>query len=108
MRILLDQGTPDPIREYIQGHTIKTAWEQGWDKLANGDLLDAAEDSGFQVLVTTDQNFPYQQNLTGRKIAVVVLSKANWKLIQRAMPHIVAAILAAKPGTFTEVEIPLR
>ena len=108
MRILFDQGTPVPLRGFLPGHAIEAAWEQGWDELSNGDLLRAAEAAGFDVLVTTDQSFPHQQNLTGRKIAVVVLRKASWRLIKPAAPQIAAAVNGAKPGTFTEVEIPGR
>jgi hypothetical protein len=108
MRILFDQGTPVPIRKSLKGHTVRTAEQQGWSTLSNGRLLRAAEDAGFDVLVTPDQNMPHQQNLAGRKIAVVVLNKANWQLIRKAMPEIVAAIKAAKPGSFTEVSIPSR
>jgi len=106
MRILFDHGTPVPIRGYIQGHTIRTAWEQAWDTLSNGELLKAAEDAGFDVLVTTDQSLPHQQNLTGRKIATVVLSKANWRLIKPVVPQIIAAIVVAQPGSLTVVTIP--
>ena len=105
MRILFDQGTPVPIRRALQGHTVKTAWQEGWDTLANGELLRAAEGAGFDVVVTTDQNLPHQQNMLGRKIAVVVLNKASWRLIKPAIPQIVAAILAAQPGSVTVVAV---
>jgi hypothetical protein len=74
MRVLFDQGTPLPIRRFLHSHRIRTSSEQGWSKLTNGDLLNAAEDAGFDVLLTTDQNIRYQQNLVGRKIAIVALS----------------------------------
>jgi hypothetical protein len=69
-------------------------------------LLTAAEEAGFEVLLTTDKNLRYQQNLTGRKIVVVVLGKGRWRLIRPLIPEVVAAVNAAKPGTYTEVEIP--
>jgi len=108
MRILFDHGTPRGIARSLQGHTVKEAKAEGWDALTNGELLQAAEDAGFDVLVTTDQNLPHQQNLAGRRIAVVVLEKANWPLIRPALPEVVAAIVAAKPSTFTLVSIPGR
>ncbi|HMD31354.1 MAG TPA: hypothetical protein VKG84_05560, partial [Candidatus Acidoferrales bacterium] len=74
MRVLLDHGAPRGIARSLEGHTVKQAKEQGWDTFTNGDLLKVAEDAGFDVLVTTDQSIPHQQNLTGRKIAIVVLS----------------------------------
>jgi hypothetical protein len=72
MRVLFDQGTPVQIRPWLQEHTVKTAREAGWSTLANGDLLRAAEEAGFDVLLTTDKNMRYQQNFAGRRIAVVV------------------------------------
>src|SRR5262245_25426471 len=71
MRIVFDQGTPVPLRRELVGHIVTTAYEQGWATLANGALLDAAEGAGYDVLITTDQNLRYQQNLTGRRLALV-------------------------------------
>ena len=68
MKVLFDQGTPDPLRRHLPGHTIATAYEEGWSALENGELLQAAEANGFAVLVTTDQSLPYQQSLGGRSI----------------------------------------
>ena len=68
MRVLFDQATPVPIRTFLIGHTVRTAAQQRWDTLKNGDLLSAAEDAGFEVVLTTDKNMPYQQNLAGRTI----------------------------------------
>ncbi len=74
--------------------------------MENGDLLTVAEAAGFEVLVTTDKNLRYQQNLAGRKLAVVVLGKGRWSLIKPHVAQIVAAVNAATPGSFAEVEIP--
>ena len=60
---LFDQGTPVPIRRFLKEHTAQTTAQRGWDKLKNGDLLRAAEEAGFEVLVTPDKNIRYQQNL---------------------------------------------
>ena len=78
----------------------------GWDALTNGELLDAAEAAGFDVLLTTDRNIRYQQNLTGRKLAIVVLGKARWRVIKRRLTEIAAAVSYAALGSYTEVEIP--
>jgi hypothetical protein len=106
MLILFDQGTPVAIRHSFEGHTVKTAREQGWSALLNGELLNAAEQAGFDVLLTTDKNMAYQHSLTGRKIALVVLGKAKWPLIKPIVPQVVAAVIAAKPGSHTVVDIP--
>jgi hypothetical protein len=108
MRILFDNGTPRGIAKALLGHTIQEARSQGWDTLRNGELLDAAEAAGFEVFLTTDRNIRYQQNLTDRKIAIVVLSKGRWRLIRSRLPQIVATVSAATPGSYTEVEIPVE
>ena len=106
MRILFDQATPVPIRPYLEGHTVTTAFRQGWDTLKNGELLAAAEQAGFEVFVTTDQNMSYQQNLTNRTIAIVVLGQQQWPNVRPHVQRVVDAVNAATPGSFTEVEIP--
>ncbi len=108
MLVLLDHGTPRGIARALQGHIIKEAKAQGWDTLSNGDLLKAAEEAGFEVLLTTDTNLPYQQNLEGRKLAIVILSKNRWSLVRPMMRQIADAVNAARPGTCTMVEIPPR
>lgn len=107
MRILFDQATPVPIRPFLTGHTVRTAAQQGWDKLRNGDLLSAAEAAGFDILLTTDKNMRYQQNLTGRRISVVILGRQQWPHLRPHVQRVVEAVDAAKPGSFTEVEIPM-
>ena len=108
MLVLLDHGTPRGIARALQGHIIKEAKAQGWDTLSNGDLLKAAEEAGFEVLLTTDTNLPYQQNLEGRKLAVVILSKNRWSFVRPMMQQMADAVNAARPGTCTIVEIPPR
>jgi hypothetical protein len=67
MRILLDQGTPAPLRAALVGHVVVTAYEHGWSTMTNGALLDAAFEDGFGLILCTDQNIRYQQNLVGRR-----------------------------------------
>ena len=93
-------------RFLIERHMVTEARARGWQELENGDLLNGAEAAGFEVLVTTDNNLGYQQNLTGRKIAIVVLGQGQWSLIRRHVAQVVAAVHAATPGSFIEVEIP--
>ena len=106
MRVLFDQGTPEPLRRSLKDHEVVTAYELGWSELTNGELLDSAERDGFGVLVTTDSNLQYQQNLKSRRIAVVALSTPSWPRIQRAIASILGAIDQTKPGTYREVRIP--
>ena len=106
MRVLFDNGTPRGVAAALTEHIVEEARSHGWDTLGNGELLDAAEAAGFDVFVTTDRNLRYQQNLAGRKIAIVVLDKARWKLIRLKLPEIAAAVASAKQGSFVLVEIP--
>lgn len=104
MRVLFDQGTPVPLRRYLALHAVATVFEKGWSTPQNGELLSTAEYEGFDVLVTTDQNLRYQQNLENRQIAVVVLMTTSWPRIERAVNRVVAALNSAKPGGYLEVE----
>jgi len=106
MLILFDQATPVPIRPYLHGHRVRTAFQQGWDTLKNGELLTAAEEGGFELLLTTDKNIRYQQNLQCRKIAVVVLGEQQWPRLRPHIQRVVDAVAAAKPGSYTEIDIP--
>ena len=102
MKILFDHGTPAPLRRSLPGHEISTAYEMGWAKLSNGDLLAAAEKS-FDVFITTDQNLRYQQNLTGRRLAILVLPTTSWPEIQKHTDKVAGAVTALKPGDFIEL-----
>jgi hypothetical protein len=82
MRILFDQGTPVPLRQFLSSHQVATVYELGWSTLQNGVLISEAESAGFDLLVTTDQNLKYQQNLSERQLAVVVLLTTSWPKIQ--------------------------
>jgi hypothetical protein len=108
MLILFDYSTPAPLRYALKGHAVVEAIERGWARLANGALLDAAEAAGFELMVTADKNMHYQQNLTGRKISIVVLGNAQWPILRRYVERVAAAVNAAAPGSFTEVEIPFE
>ena len=105
MRVLFDQGTPDPLRRALTAHVVSTAYELGWSALSNGDLLDAAE-AQFDAFVTTDQNLRYQQNLTGRRLAILVLPFASWPKLQSHVPTIASAIDSLEPGDYVELALP--
>ena len=107
MRVLFDNGTPRGIAAALLGHVVEEVRSHGWDTLRNGELLDAAEAAGFDLFLTTDRNLRYQQNLAGRQIAIVVLGLGRWRLIRTRLAEIVAAVEAATPGSYAEVEIPV-
>ncbi|MBZ5619554.1 MAG: hypothetical protein LAQ69_12650 [Acidobacteriia bacterium] len=108
MLILFDQATPVPIRPFLKGHTVRTAAQQGWATLSNGELLNAAEEAGFEIFLTPDKNLGYKQNLAGRKIGVVVLGNPQWPVLRLHVEQVVAAVNAATPGSDTEVDIPFE
>ena len=103
MRILFDQGTPVPLRDALKDHENSTSYELGWSKLGNGDLLDAAVERGFQVLITTEQNLRYQQELESRYIAIVVLTTTSWPRIRREIPVVADAVEKAADERYVEV-----
>lgn len=105
MKILFDQGTPVPLRRYLTGHSVKTAYEEGWSNLSNGELLLLAEKAGFQLFITTDQNLRYQQNLEERNIAIVVLLSTSWPRISLRLEEINVIIDAISPGEYFEIPI---
>lgn len=106
MRVLFDQGTPVPLRHALAPHEAETAFERGWSALKNGDLLDSAERAGFEFMFTTDLNLKYQQNLTSRRMAIVVLSSTSWPRMQGVLPTIARAVDGAFEGSYAEVPIP--
>jgi predicted nuclease of predicted toxin-antitoxin system len=105
MKILFDQGTPVPLRRALSKHEVATAFERGWSALQNGELLQVAEAEGFDVLVTTDQNLRYQQNLPERRLAIVVFKTTNWPRIRKRLEIVTAAIDGVQPGSYSEIEI---
>jgi hypothetical protein len=88
------------------GHTVRTTEDEGWSGLENGDLLSAAEQAGFAIMLTADRRIRYQQNLAGRRLALVVLSSPAWPVVQQHIPDIRAAVDAATPGSYHEVDLP--
>ena len=108
MRILFDQGVARGLSASRRGHEVIEARQLRWERISNGDLIQLAEGAGFDVIVTTDKNVRYQQNLAGRKISIVVLGDSPWWLVRQHLGRIAAAVNAAMPGSFAEVEIPFE
>ena len=104
MRVLFDQGTPVPLHGFLNSHTVTTVYEKGWSRTRNGDLLRLAEKETFEIFLTTDQSLKYQQNLTDRQIAIVVLPTTSWLVIQKHTARIAAALDLIGPGDFIEID----
>jgi hypothetical protein len=103
MRVIFDTCVPRPLRKHLPGHEISTAQEMGWDRLRNGDLIQAAEVS-FDVLVTSDQNVKYQQNLAGRKLALIVLPTNYLPAVMKLAPKVAQVLGGIRAGDFIEIE----
>jgi hypothetical protein len=94
VKILFDANTPAPLAHFLRGHAVVRADEMHWQGMENAALLDAAEQAGFDLLLTCDQNVRYQQNFTGRKLAMVVLSSNHWPTLRPIAGKIAAAVAA--------------
>jgi predicted nuclease of predicted toxin-antitoxin system len=108
MLILFDNNTPRGLARFLSGHSVEEARMRGWDQLVNGELIAVAEQAGFEVMVTADKNIRYQQNLEARKIALVVLENSQWPMVKQVAVKIVAAVNAAQPGSYVEVDVPFK
>jgi hypothetical protein len=107
--VLFDHGTPKGLARALSGHTVHTAQAKGWDTLSNSALLTAAEEAGFELLVTTDRRIRYQQNLGVRRIALVVLTGSTmWSRVRQHADRIAAVVASVTPGSYSEVEIPFE
>jgi hypothetical protein len=106
MRIFFDQGTPAPLRNFLPTHEVKTAAEQGWSDLDNGDLLNAVEPL-FDLFVTTSKNLRYQQNLKDRRIAILVLPATSWPKLQGHAVAIAAKVNGILAAEYHELTLDL-
>ena len=105
MKILFDHGTPAPLRNHLREHSVDRSAEKGWELLENGELIRKAEEEGYRVIVTTDQSIRYQQNLAGRRLAIVVLLSTAWPRVRDRTEEIRNAIEEVRPGELREVSI---
>lgn len=106
MKILFDQGTPVPLRNALLNHSVQTAYELSWQQLENGALIASAESEGFDLLITTDQNLRYQQNLDDRKIAILVLKSTSWPRIKAHLEVVISQVNNTEAGGYEEISIP--
>ena len=102
-RVLFDQNVPRPLRRFLSEYDIKVAGEMGWSRTKNGLLLDAAEQAGFEVLLSGDQTIEYEQNMNGRKISLVSMSDNHWPIVRNYVPAIAEAISLAQAGEIRSV-----
>ena len=105
MKILFDANTPAPLARFLRGHEVVRSDELGWQGLENGALLDAAENAGFDLLLTCDQNVRYQQNFSSRKLSLVVLSSNHWPTLRRVAARIASTVDFVQTGQIVRVDV---
>ena len=108
MKILFDNGTPRPIARVLAGHVVTHARQIGWHELENGELIRRAEEAGYDLLVSTDKNIRYQQNMSERKIALVILGNSQWPRVRLHLDRIASVVNACMPSSYAEIEIPFE
>ena len=104
MRVLFDHNVPHKLRHFLVSYDISTADEMGWAELENGELLGSAEEAGFEVMITGDKNLSYQQNLSHRTLAIIVLSTNNWNVVKLNSEAVLNALSVAAPRSFQVVK----
>jgi hypothetical protein len=108
LRILFDKNVPVGVRQFLSDHDVTTFEQTRWHpQLENGALLSAAEAAGFDLMITADQNIAYQQNLTNRKLALIVLGSNIWPIVRDQQSAIAAYAAGATPGSYCFIEMPL-
>jgi hypothetical protein len=104
VRILLDENVPHPLMRFLAGHEVATVQSCGWRGVLNGELLRFAEES-FDVFLLADKNMRYQQNMDGRKIAIVELPTNRWPLLLPLAASVAEAVSNAQPGEYIVIEL---
>jgi hypothetical protein len=105
MKILLDECTPHIVKKRLPHRDISTVQAMDWAGIKNGRLLRLAEPL-FDVFITTDKNLRYQQNLSGRGLAFIVLPTNQVPVIAALLPMIDAALDTIKSGDIVEIPLP--
>jgi len=105
MGVLLDEYIDEALRHGMTGHDCQTCRYAGLKGLTNGRLLAAAEQEGFEVLITVDRNMPHQQSLRGREIALVILEARTTNIddLLALLPDVLTALEVLKPGDVVRV-----
>ena len=104
MKVLLDENLDHTLRKILGHHEVVTVAYMGWAGLKNGELLRTAEENGVDVLLTGDGTLSYEQNLSGRRLAIVALPAIQLPNIKKHLPKVIAAINDATPGSFQMVD----
>ncbi len=104
MRIILDENLPKALKRYLSTYEVTTVQEQGWAGIKNGELI-ARIDEVNDVFITSDKNLKYQQNLTGRKIAIIELPTNRLKLLETITDKVLREIESVSLGMYVQVSL---
>jgi hypothetical protein len=108
LRVLFNKNVPVGVRGFLPRHEVRTVVEMQWrDQLENGELFAMAKQAGFDVMLTSDQNIRYQQNLPRRRLALLVLGSNIWPIVRPHGEAIAARVDAAVLGGYDFIEMPL-
>ena len=107
MKILLDECVPVQIRDALAGHESHSATDPQWRGLSNGELLRLAERQKFHLIIVADKDMRYQQNLSGRSMAILELWTNHRPTLERHFPYIRAAVERMRPGQYIELTVPV-
>jgi hypothetical protein len=107
-KVLLDEGVPHGVRGWLTDHEVVTVQWLGWDGIKNGQLLTSAKNQGFEVIITADQQWPYQQNLPEHHVGIIVITNSNWLLLRSntvVREALLVAVEVVQPGEISVVEV---
>lgn len=103
MKVIFDENVPLPLRQFLAGHEVSSVQAEGWAGIENGAIIERVE-GRFDVLILADKNLRYQQNLAGRKVALIELPTNRWPVLKALVGRIAEAVTAARPGSYTVIE----
>ena len=106
MRILLDPGTPELLRRWLIHHEVSSAAEEGWSDVSGLDLIQLAQQRGYEVLISTDLSLKHHPNLQRPAIAILVLSTGEWGRVGVIADNVADVVNALRPGEYCEMTIP--
>ena len=106
MKLLLDECAPRRLKNHFPNHQVQTVSDVGLGGVKNGELLRAAVEKGFDVLITVDQRLRFQQNISQFDLAVVVLiaKPCRYPQLKSLVLKVLTALQTIKAGECVVVQ----
>lgn len=105
MKILIDESLPRHVKHMLAHYKADTVQELGWSGIQNGELIAKAEPE-YAVFLTADKNLRYQQNMAGRKLALIILPTNRLSIVKKLADEIERALQHIGAGQYVELEMP--